>query len=247
MLRVFLTITSVFGACAALAQEAPTGALNAKRLDDVALRWAVPEELPEALGRELDQTFRDLDAKRIDAALPHWVEFLRRRELRDTLFDPGVYVDYLLHRIVATRDDAANTASRHLRFYDAQETAVFEHMSTVDKQISIYGGEDKPQVALREPQLADYADGIEAVTLAPAETVGIKELIASLHRWRDRAPAISEARETALEEFVRAVQADAPLNEELTAIDANLRAKIKTVVVREVTPAIKEPAHSPEP
>ncbi len=235
-------------AAAVVAQNAPaTPVLSVKRVDDVALRWAVPEDLPEAIARELDQTFRDLDAKRVDAALPHWGEFLRRRELRDTLFDPGVYVDYLLHRIAATRNDTVNSASRHLRFYDAQETAVFEHMSTVDKQISIYAGEDKPQVPLREPQLADYADDVEAVTLAPAETVGIKELIASLHSWRDRAPAVSEARETAREDFVKAVQADAALSEELAAIDARLRAEIKTIVVREVTPALREPAHSPEP
>jgi len=236
MLRI-LTITSVCWAGFAAAQEAPARlGLSTSRLNEIALRWAVPEELAEALARELEQTYIGLDEKRVDTAIPHWREFLRRRELQVTDFDPGVYVDYLLHRVAVARNVAVLRASERLLFFDAQETAVLEHLSTVDKQISIYAGEDKPQVPLREPQLADYAEGVDPVTLAPAKIAGVNDLIASLQHWRERAPALSQAREIARESFVKAVAADAALGEELQALDVQLRAEIKTVVVREVKP-----------
>ncbi len=232
-----MTIASVCCACFAAAQDAPAKlALSGTRLNDVALRWTAPEELPEALARELEQTFIGLDRKQSDDALRHWREFLRRRDAQPGAFDPAMYVDLLLHRVAAARNDDVRAASEHLRFYDAQETAVLEHLSTVDKQISIYAGEDKPQVPLREPQLAEYADGAEAVTLAPAETVGVDELIASLQRWRERSPGISEAREAARAEFVKAAAADEALSEELHTVDTKLRGEIKAIVVREVRP-----------
>lgn len=233
MLRI-LTIASICCASFAAAQDTPaTLTLSTSRLNSIALRGAPPEQLPDAIERELEQAFQGLNQKRTDTALPHWQDFLRRRELLDANFDAGVYIDYLLHRIAATRNAAVNKASRRLRFYDAQETAVFEHVSTIDKQISIYAGADKPQVPLRELQLPDYADNVNPVTLAPAETADMDDLIASLQTWRARVPAISEARENARTAFVEAVAADATLGEELHKLDGVLRAEVKPASVRD--------------
>lgn len=207
--------------------------MSTSRLNEIALRGAAPEQLPEAVERELEQTFQGLDQKRVDTALPHWRDFLRRRELLDGNFDPGVYINYLLHRIAASRSTAVSKASRRLRFYNAQETAVFEHVSTIDKQISIYAGADKPQVPLRDLQLPEYADGVDPVTRAPAETADMDDLIASLQTWRARVPAISEARENAVAAFVESIAADAVLGEELHTLDVALRVEIKTISERD--------------
>jgi hypothetical protein len=241
MLRKFTIVAvlavSLISTTSSKAQDAPaTLALSTSRLEDIAMRWAAPEDLPEAIARELEQTYQGLDRKRVDTAVPHWREFLRRRGLLEAGFDPALYGDHLLHRIAVARNEAAKEASRRLRFYDAQENAVFEHVSTVDKLISIYAGEDKPQVPLREPLLSEFGAATEAVTLAPAETADIDVLIASLKRWKDRAPEISEARETARAEFMKAVAADTALSEELRRIETSLRAEIREITVREVTP-----------
>lgn len=230
MLRFLLTISSIFCAAVAAAQNASAPlVLSTSRLNDIALRWAAPEELPHALALELEQTFQALDQGKTELAVTHWQEFLHDRAAMDVNFDAGIYVDHLLHRVAVTRNASVNAADRRLRFYDTQEAAALEHLTTVDKQISIYGGEDNPQVPLREPDLPDYAEGVEPVTLPPAKTVGVPELVASMKHWRARTPKFSEAREKACADFVAAVAADVALGEELHRFDGALRGEIKTL------------------
>jgi hypothetical protein len=218
----------------ARAQDLPAAdRLGADRIGQIAIRGSIPERLTAGAQQELDRALDALRKKQIDPALAHWRDFLRRHGAGPGLFDPGIYVDYLLNRLAAARNAALGAACRKLQYYDRQENAVFEHLSTVDKQLSAYGGADSPEVPLREPQLADYGEGVEPVTLPAGVRAGVPELNESLRRWRARLPEISRAREAARTEFERSLRADAPLVEEILAIEAKLRGELKEIVVRE--------------
>ncbi len=187
----------------------------------------MPEELPRAAALDLNATLAALEKKQTDAAVTRWRGFLTKQKAAGQPFDLEMPLGYVLNRLAAVRNPKVAEACRRLRFYDAQENAVFEHVSTIDKQLSIYGGDDLSAVPLREPELAEYGnDEAEPVTLAPGTSVGAKELQASLARWRERLPAITEAREAAIEAFVKAVRDDALLAEELHAVEVKLRAEI---------------------
>ena len=63
--------------------------------------------------------------------------------------------------------------------------------------------------------------------------MGAKELQASLNRWKERLPAISEAREAAIDSFVKAIKDDAALGEEIQDVEVKLRAEIIKAVPSE--------------
>ncbi len=226
-LRVLAVLVGVALSPAASAQDrGADGDLESSRIGQIAVRAAVPERVAAVSQRELDRTLDALVKKQSDPALAHWREFMRRRAAEGGRFDPGLYVDYLLNRLASARNVTVAAAGRKLNFYDRQEAAAMEHVSTVDKQLSVYGEADAREVPLREPELADYGDGVEPVSLPAGATVGVPELKESLRRWREKLPEISRAREAALGDFERALRADAPLIEEMLAVDKKLRAEI---------------------
>ncbi len=218
---------------AAQAQQAATPASSPGRLREIAARWSEPAGVSPQAKRELDATIAAVEKKQTDAALARWRNVLSRADAGRRMFDVDAYLDFVLNRLAASRSASAAEACRRLSFYDAQETAISEHLSTVDKQLSAYGADDLSAVPLREPQLADYGGGnAEPVTLPPGASVGAKELRASLDRWRERLPAISQAREEAVDAFVKAVIGDAALAEEIQEVEATLRAEITETVPR---------------
>jgi hypothetical protein len=215
-LRMFPLIASLLaGAVAA----DPT--LSDARLQQIAVRWALPDDISHAAKVKVESARTAFEQKQIDAGAARWAS------LASDTKDPArlaASLDYLLNHVAVARNSAATAASQKVRFYDAQETAVFEHVSTLDKQLSAYGGADVQAVPLREPELADYAPDAEPVKFAPGISAGPKELKASLDRWNARLPEISEARKKAIEDFVHAIRADTALLAELSQLDAKLSA-----------------------
>jgi hypothetical protein len=189
------------------------------RLRGIALRGTFPQELDKPAQRALETVRLDLERKQTDAALDGWKKFV------EGLAPARVpaCADYLLNRVATARNSAANAACRKVRFYDAQESAVFEHVSTVDKQLSAYNGADVQALPLREPELADYAPDAEPVKFAAGISAGPRELKASLDRWNERLPAISELRQKAIDDFVAAIRADTALLAELAELDTKLK------------------------
>jgi len=205
---------------------APAAPLPPERLRAVAERWMVPGDLPSSSRRELDTAIAAMERNDAESASAHWRAFLDRQIDGVRPFNPLGCVDYLLNRLAVRRDRGAEDACRRLRYYDAQETAVLEHLATLEKHISAYGADAVTDAPLREPELHALGNGAEPVTLPAARSVDGKELEASLARWRERLPEISAARAASIDAFVKAVNDNAALAEELARVDAGLRAAI---------------------
>jgi len=198
---------------------------STERLRKIAVRWDMWGP-PLMVRQEVEATLSALIQKQPGAAITRWRKFLGMQQAAAQPFDVEASLDYVLNRLAAERSQAADTAWRKLRFYNEQEDAVFEHITTVDKQLSAYSGADISGVLLREPWLADYGDGVEPVTRAPGTSVGVTGLRASLDRWNARLPEITAAREAAINAFVKAVNDDSSLAAEIQDVDVKLRSEI---------------------
>jgi hypothetical protein len=200
--------------------------LDSGRVGQIAVRFSAPEPVPAAVRRELDRAVAALVKKEAEAATSHWREFWRKRVAEGGRFDPDLYVDYALNRLGAARDPALAAAGRKLGFYDRQEAAATEHVASLDKHISVYGETDTREVPLREPELAEYGEGVEPVTMPAGKSVRVPELAEHLRVWREKLPAITHAREVALADYELALRANVALIEEWKGVEARLREEI---------------------
>jgi hypothetical protein len=112
-------------------------------------------------------------------------------------------------------------------YFNAQENAVLEHLSMMEKQYSDRQGTRLPDFVLREPVLGEFGQDQDPVRQGLPQNASIDELTQRISTWRETLDGITQERLAALNAFGDAVRADPELHRRMIDAEARLAAVVR--------------------
>ena len=195
----------------------------------IALQTEPPGPISQPYVEILNTVADAVDHSTLDIAADRFTRFLERQREARRKGVPGGYIDYVLHRVAVQGSDQAAVAAERAGWYHAQENAVLEHLSLLEKQYSDQAGSRLPDFVLREPVLGDFGRDADPVLRGLPRSVSVDDLPPRIGEWRHLLERISEERSSALRDFDAAVRADAELLRKLTDAESRLPAVVRDV------------------
>lgn len=216
-------------ASTATAQPAEANPLTGPRMRAIAMQSVPPGPLTKPYIELLDNVAAAIDHSTLDVAADRFESFLVRQRDAGRKAVPNGYIDYILRTIaIAASEDAARAAER-VAYFTAQEGAVLEHLSLLEKEHSYRIGSRLPDFILREPVLGVFGTDPEPIQQGlprPVNTEQLPELIAT---WRQSLDKITEDRAAAVTAFTGAVRADPELTAKLANAERILAQTVKKI------------------
>jgi hypothetical protein len=214
---------------AAAAAIAQTESLGAPRMRAIALQSQPPGPISQPYVEILDTVADAVDHSTLEVAADRFARFLDRQREAGRKGVPNGYIDYVMHRVAVKLSDAAAAAAERAGWFHAQENAVLEHLSLLEKQHSDRAGSRLPDFVLREPVLGEFGQDAAPVQRGLPQTVSVNDLPSRIAAWRETLDRVSGERTNALRDFDTAVRADSELLRKLADAEARLAAVVQTV------------------
>ncbi len=214
-------------ASAATPQPAEANPLTGPRMRAIALQSAPPGPLTKPYIELLDNVAAAIGHSTLDVAAERFESFLIRQRDAGRKAVPNGYIDYILRTVaIAASDDAAHVAER-VAYFTAQEGAVLEHLSLLEKEQSYRIGSRLPDFILREPVLGVFGADPEPVQQGLPRPVSTEQLPDLIAAWRQSLDRITQDRATAVTAFTDAVRADPELAAKLADAERALTQTVR--------------------
>ncbi len=217
-----LGLLGLLWTAAAIGQGAAPESLGAPRLRAIAVQAEPPGPISDAYVQLLDTVADAIDHGTLDVAADRFIRILERQRETGRKGVPQGYVDYVLHRVAVERSAEAASAAERAVYFNAQENAVLEHLSVMEKQYSDRQGTRLPDFIVREPVLGEFGQDRDPVREGLPQSASIEDLPQRITIWRGTLDRVSQERTTALKAFGDAVRGDAELYRKMTDAEARL-------------------------
>jgi hypothetical protein len=199
-----------------------SGPMGSIRVQAIARQAEPPGPLSKPYVELLDVVSGAILHSTQDVAVDRWTAFLQRQREAGRKGVPSGYLDYILRRVTIEVSPAASSAGERIAYWAAQEAAVLEHLSLLEKHNADRAGSRLPDFVLREPVLGKFGDNPEPVRPGLPENVNTGELPQRIAAWRETLDTLTRRRTGTEREFDAAVRADAELLERLSEADRRL-------------------------
>lgn len=219
----------LFAGALAAAQDFVTGPLGTVRMRAIALQAEPPGPLSTPYVELLNTVAEAIVHSTQQVAADRFERFLVRQRDAGRKAVPAGYLDYVLRRAATLENTGAAAASERVAYFNAQENAVLEHLSFLEKHYSDRAGSRLPDFVIREPVLGEFGQDDKPVRQGLPQTANTDELPQRIAQWRRTLDGVTAQRTAAVRAFDEAVRTDSALLNKLTEADYRL-----TRVVREV-------------
>jgi len=214
--------------CAASAQTVIDN-IGAPRMRAIALQTEPPGPLSAPYVQLLDNVADAINLDTPSLTETRFRNFLERQRDAGRKAVPGGYIDYVLRRAMTQASPDAAAASERVTFYAAQEAAILQHLSLLEKERSAREGSRLPDFVLREPVLGDFDRDDDPVRNGLPRNVNTDELPGLIAQWRETLKQVTDDRTVAVRDFDAAARADAKLMQRISSANRDLNEVVRTV------------------